>query len=60
MMHSQHEKYGNPVKVWYKNLYEHQQMNTFLLVSNISLRVIFALQTDHGIPICVTVPVIDA
>ena len=60
MMHSQHEKYGNPVKVWYRNLYEHQQMNKFLLVSNISSRVVFALQTDHGIPICATVPVIDA
>ena len=59
MMHSQHEKYGNTVRVWYRSLYEHQQINKFLLASNISSRVIFALQDDHGIPVCATVPVID-
>ena len=60
MMHSQHEKYGNPVKVWYRNLYEHQNDNNLVLASNISSRVVFAIQSNHGEPTCVTVPVIDA
>ena len=60
MMHSQHKKYGNPVKIWYRNLYEHQNDNNLVLASNISSRVVFAIQNDHGEPTCVTVPVIDA
>ena len=60
MMHSQHEKYGNPVKVWYRNLYEYQNDNNLVLASNISSWVVFAIQSDHGEPTCVTVSVINA
>ena len=59
MMHPQHDKYGKPVRLWYKNLYEPQTVN-FILASSISARVIYSTEKDpHGETVCITVPVIN-
>ena len=55
MIHPQCDKYGKPVRSWYKNLYEPQVVNSFILLTGISSRVIFCVEKDYVI----TVPVID-
>ena len=55
MIHPQCDKYGKPVQSWYNNLYEPQVVNRFILLTDISSRVIFCVEKDYVI----TVPVID-
>ena len=59
LMHPEHEKYGNPVKLWYRSMYEHQQSNKYFLASSISSEVIFTTEDDHGETICISIPVLD-
>ena len=59
LKHCEYEKYGNPVKLWYRSIYEHQQSNKYLLASSISSEVIFTTEDDHGVTICISIPVID-
>ena len=48
MIHPQYDKYGKPVRLWYKNLYEPQIVNNFILVSSVSARVIYNTERLHA------------